>query len=242
MQQEIQTLLITIPRNRTRAENTSKVLSKHGFQTIQLVEGKQAPERSSISTIQRCIEKSHRKAARLASTYTTPSIIMEDDCCIAVPHAMKKICQAIYYLNQNHPAWQIILIGHCPLGPIFPLWRYPELCQTSLPFSGVAYLLNPRFVNLLLKNVGLSKWKRPNAVEGWQKIPLRNRFAFTFSLTTMGDTPKEVVHYLPWLKTLDLTAATYTMTMLQMILPVLLFVFVVLLTRRSIRLGIMFQK
>jgi hypothetical protein len=226
----MQTFVITIPKNQTRAEETKTHLQQCGFPQIQFVYGYTAPPGGNML---RSASKSHYKAAKYASRFKNPVIIAEDDCRVATQHAMTKIVEAVEYLNHTRPTWQLLAIGHCGLGPIWPLADYPDLCYSTLPFSGICYILNPNTLRSLLHKVPLRKWRRPFMIEGWLSLGVTRKYAFTMSLTTMGNVPKEIAK-IPFISKLDLTAATHTVSHINLVVyPLIVYCVVVFLMRQN---------
>lgn len=226
----LQTLVITIPRNQQRADETKAHLEKNGFPHVQLMYGYTAKPNTCILT---AASKSHYKAAKYASQFTTPVIIAEDDCRVSVGNAMPQIEEAIKYLTLHRPRWQLLAIGHCGLGPIWPLLDYPQLCHSTLPFSGICYILNPSILDTLVHSTPIQQWRRPQMVEGWLGLKMTQKYAFTYSLTTMGSVPKEIAN-IPVLAKMDLTAGAYTMSQLNLfIYPLILYFLVYFLCFRT---------
>lgn len=220
----LQTVIITIPRNQARAEETKKHLEIHSFPQVQMLYGYTAKPGGSIL---KAASKSHHKAAQFASQFVTPIIIAEDDCRIANEDAVSEIYKAVHFLNCHRPNWKLLAIGHCGLGPIIPLVDYPWLCHSTLPFSGICYILNPKTLSELIRQIPKKNWRRPYMVEGWLKLPLSEKYAFTYSLTTMGNVPKEIAN-VPILSGLDLTAGSYTITNLHFIIYTVIIMYLIL--------------
>ena len=224
----ITVVLVTIPRYFDRASATHRHLAEdQGFQDIHWVIGCEAQDPSSNASVHDAINTSHYEAAKYALNLpsTTTPVIMEDDCRFVALNGgdatTKTIQAAVNFLDIHDPEWQILLVGHCPLGPVRPLMEYPALCRTSFPFSAVCYVWNPETLPLLLGNIPQRHWRRPFMVEGWLKLQEAHKYAFLESQTTMGDVPKEIRH-IPGLRSMDLTACVWSLSSLGILCGILL--------------------
>jgi len=225
---KLSVLLVTIPRYHDRALATQRHLTHEmGFseQNIEWVKGHEAADPESNASVHAAINASHHRVAKYIVTQPRDNIpiIIEDDCRFVAKNNMtpETLTAAVKFLDVFDPAWQILMVGHCPLGPICPLTEYPGLCRTSFPFSSICYILNPKVLPELMVDIPASSWRRPFMVEGWLGLGFTHKYAFTESLTTMGDTPKEI-RCVPVLNTMDLVAGVWSLSTLGKLLNPLL--------------------
>lgn len=225
---KLSVLLVTIPLYHDRALATQRHLTHEmGFTShdIEWIKGQEAADPKSNASVHEAINMSHYRVAEYIVTHPRENIpiIIEDDCRFVdtTKNITTTLTTAVKFLDIYDPAWQILMVGHCPLGPICPLTEHPGLSRTSFPFSSICYILNPKVLGTLMANIPASSWRRPFMVEGWLSLNPAHKYAFTESLTTMGDTPKEI-RCVPVLNTMDLVAGVWSLSTLGKLLHPLL--------------------
>jgi hypothetical protein len=116
--------------------------------------------------------------------------VMEDDCQFLFDNAGQRILDAHATAVQSKE-WTVLFVGHVPMGP---MWRRMDgLYTTTNPYAAHSYILNRKRLGELLNTTPKHTWKRPWMVEGYLRVPIKEKLAVHPALTTQNVLPSEMV-------------------------------------------------
>lgn len=182
--------------DRQKCTDTLEHLAQHGFIHVTVIKGVRPPTHlaDSVKAIDAAICKGHWKctAEYAAHRRNRHVIIFEEDCRFIVPDPREKVNDAVHFLDDRHPGWGSLHVGHTPLSFIWPVLGHHQVWRSYAPVAGHCYVLNGDVACELVRTVPEKRWIRPFLVERMRNIPVSGRFAIYPSIAMQNGPPKEM--------------------------------------------------
>lgn len=186
--------LVTVQGNEARVREATAELARIGVQPSQLrvVKNARCTDCTRIQQVSAAVRASHR-ATLLQLTQDFPEaghyILFEDDIQFDgnVEKVHRRVDKAWARLRAKPMKWSLLLLGYASLGPIVPL--HHNLAAVPRGYTSHAYVLSRGAASTLLKQ---PVWRRGYDLEGWRRLPWRERFGVFPPVAFQSAMPREV--------------------------------------------------
>lgn len=192
-------VVLTIPRRMTIARECVDNLVSCGFPASRVSilcdnnsdSNNDENGRNTLKDVDDAIFQWHWHAAHVHCTggATSHLMVVEDDCFIRRHDAYDIVMRVV---SRKDLDWHVLLLGHTPLGRCTVVPGHADVVTTHCSVGAHCYVLNRNALDSMLRTISRTDWRKPDAVEVWQCVPIRHRMALRRSIAFQRWMPREV--------------------------------------------------